>query len=312
MIDLQTEPLSNFQSISLSNVKNDRNRQLLNIISKNIPHHAPKSLTDLCCRFSDIFHIPGDQHSVNNFYVQKLNISSNSPIFKKNYRLPHSQKAEIESQVKHLLDQDIIEPSYSIYNSPLLLVPKKSSNGEKNFRLVVDYRELNRLLIPDKFPLPRIDEVLDGLGRARYFSTLDLQAGFHQIPLDPGSRDLTSFSTATGSYRFKVLPFGINVAPNSFARMMTIAFSGLNPATAFIYLDDIIVIGTSQEHHLRNLEKVFTICREKRLKLNPIKCQFMKPEVIFLGHKCTDQGILPDSSKFSTIETYPTPVDKES
>lgn len=125
-----------------------------------------------------------------------------------------------------MLTQKIIEPSTSSYNSPIILVPKKSTN------------------------------VSDNLGRAKYFSTLDLYSGFWQVPLEEQSRNLTSFSTAEGSFRFNVLPFGLNVAPNSFARMMSIAFSGLDPATAFLYLDDIIVVGASVEHHLKNLESV--------------------------------------------------------
>lgn len=156
-----------------------------------------------------------------------------------------------------MFTKNIIEPSCSNYNSPIILVPKKSVNGEKNFKLCVDYRELNRRLIPDKFPLPRIDEVLDNLGRARYFSTLDLYAGFWQVPLNADSKNLTSFSTGEGSFRINVLPFGLNIAPNS--SMMHIAFSGLDPSTAFLYLDDIIVIGTSQEHHIKILEKVFKV-----------------------------------------------------
>ena len=108
-----------------------------------------------------------------------------------------------------------------------------------------------------------------------------------------------------------MLPFGLNVAPKSFLRMMAVAFSGLDPAIAFIYLDDIIVVGSSPDHHLRNLERVFRVCRDRNLKLNPEKCQFMKSEVTYLGHKCTDRGILPDNSKIDTISTYPVPKDKD-
>lgn len=120
--------------------------------------------------------------------------------------------------------------------------------------MCVDYRMLNKSLIADKFPLPRIDDILDSLGRAKHFSVLDLYSGFWQIPLEPNSREMTAFSTDKGSFQWKVLPFGINVAPNSFSRMMSIAFSGLPPETCFIYMDDLIVIGCSLKHHLKNLE----------------------------------------------------------
>ena len=93
---------------------------------------------------------------------------------------------------------------------------------------------------------------------------------------------------------------------------MSIAFSGLPPNKAFLYFDDVIVIGCSENHHLRNLEKVFEVFKKHNLKVNPYKCNFFKPEVTFLGHKCTAIGLLPDDSKIDTIKNYPTPNDKES
>lgn len=294
-------------------INSKRNKELLVTISSNLPSSECNSLLNLCQQYNDVFALNGDQHTVNNFYKQELILNDNTPVYIKNYRNPYSLKEEISKQIKDMLAKNIIEPSCSPFNSPIILVPKKSTaDGVKKFRLCIDFRQLNKKLIPDKFPLPRVDEILDNLGRARYFSTLDLHAGFWQIPLTEQSKNLTSFSTEEGSYRFNVLPFGLNVAPNSFARMMKIAFNGLDASTAFLYLDDIIVIGTSKEHHLQNLERVFKICREKCLKLNPSKCHFMKSEVTFLGHKCTSQGILPDSSKFQSIKDYPVPTDKDS
>lgn len=216
--------------------------------------------------FADIFHLECDKPSVNNFYTQKLRVNDNTPVYVKNYRLPHSQKMEINSQVSKLLKQELIEMSTSNYNSPLIVVPKKSTDGTKKWRMCVDYQLLNRKLVPDKFPLSRIDEILDGLGRAKFFSCLDLQAGYHQIPLEKASRPMTAFSTERGFYQWKILPFGINIAPASFTRMMTIAFSGLSPDQAFIYMDDLIVIGFSENQHLFNLKQVFETCRKHNLK----------------------------------------------
>lgn len=134
-------------------------------------------------------------------------------------------------------------------------MPKKSTDGTKKWRMCVDYRLLNRKLLPN-------GEILDGLGRATFFTCLDLQAGYHQIPLDKASGPMIAFSTDKGFYQWKVLPFGINIASSSFTRMMTIAFSGFSPDQAFIYMDVLIVIGFSENQHLKNLKQVFETCHK--------------------------------------------------
>lgn len=141
---------------------------------------------------------------------------------------------------------------------------------------------------------------------------IDLYAGFWQIPLEEKYRDITSLSSSEGSFRWKVLPFGLNVSPNSFSRMMQLAFSGANQIQYLLYMDDIIVVGSSVKHHLDNLQGIFEICRKRNLKLNPLKCKFFRSEVTYLGHKCTSEGILPDLSKIQCVVDYPTPTDKDS
>lgn len=149
------------------------------------------------------------------------------------------------------------------------------------------------------------------LGRAKYFSVMDLYSGFYQIPLSKKSRPVTAFSTDTGFYQWKVLPFGLNIAPSSFSRMMAIAFSGLSPNEAFIYMDDLIVIGLSENNYLNNLKTVFEMCRANNLKLHPEKCDFFKSEVTSLGHNCTSDGIKPNPNKIAAINNFPTPRNKD-
>lgn len=147
--------------------------------------------------YNDVFHISEDRLTANNFYEQSIESIDNTSVYIPNYKQIHSQQTEINSQVKKMLDDGIIEPSVSHFNSPILLVPKKSDSGKK-WRLVIDFRQLNRKILPDKFPLPRIETILDQLGRARYFTTLDLMSGFHQIPLENNSKKYTAFSTSNG------------------------------------------------------------------------------------------------------------------
>ena len=311
--DIEYEPFENYETTSLPSDKPAHSSKIMEKLRKNFPKFASKALENLCNQYIDIFALESDKITTNNFYKQKLRVKDDNPIYIKNYRTPYSQKDEIKKQIEKLQTDGIIEPSVSEYNSPILLVPKKSLPGQsdKRWRLVVDYRQINKKLIADKYPLPRIDDILDQLGRAKYFSCLDLMSGFHQIELDENSRDLTSFSTNEGSFRFTRLPYGIKVAPNSFQRMMSLAFSGLAPSQAFLYMDDLVVIGCSEKHMTKNLKDVFEMCRKHNLKLHPDKCNFFNHEVTFLGHKCTSNGILPDDSKYDIIKKYPTPKNGE-
>lgn len=308
------EALENFWCYSTDATVVDANRtdRLKSMVAKNTPQQYQNNLMRLVEDFPDVFALPEDRMTVNNFYTQKLRTIDDSPSYIKNYRTPNVWKEEIRSQVNRLIENDLIEPCASSYNSPVILVPKKSPDGMRKWRMCLDYRGVNKKLVADKYPLPRIDDILDNLGRAVFFSVMDLYSGFHQVPVDPESRDLTAFSTEQGSFRWKVLPFGLNVSPNSFSRMMQLAFSGLPPDMLFIYIDDIIVLGRSEEEHLINLRETFRRCRERNLKLNPDKCSFFRAEVLFLGHLCTSEGIRPDRSKYSAIAEYPRPNSAES
>lgn len=309
----QIEPLENFciYEAKQINVDNDRIEKLKNIILRNVPDLYHKKMSEIIESFSDVFSLPEDKMTINNFYEQTLRTTDNSPTYIKNYRTPHTSKTEIQKQINKLLDSKLIEPCASNFNSPVILVPKKSQDGTKKWRMCMDYRSVNKKLVADKYPLPRIDDILDNLGRAVLFSVIDLYCGFHQVPLEEKSRDITAFSTEQGSFRWKVLPFGLNVSPNSFSRMMNLAFSGLPSEKLFIYIDDIIVLGKSEQDHLNNLKEMFSRCRERNLKINPEKCNFFKTEVLFLGHLCNQDGIKPDPSKFKTISEYPIPKDSD-
>lgn len=312
----QTIPLKHFEILSLKcnstpskSFLNERYKHLLKELNvKNLEHDesALFSILEICKNFADIFHLNGEQLSVNNFYKEKLLTTDKQPTYIKNYRLPQSQLQEIKDQVKDLIKDKIVEPSVSSFNSPLLIVPKKSTNGDSKYRLVVDYRQLNKKLLDDRFPLPRLEDILDKLGKAKYFSTIDLKNSFHQIELEESSRPLTAFSTNDGQFQFRRLPFGCKISTNSFQRMLTIALSGLG-SQAFLYVDDVIIFGCSLKHHNNNLIQVFERMRKYNLKLNPQKCNFLQPEVTYLGHLFTSNGIKTDPSKYLVVKNYPTP-----
>lgn len=263
------------------------------------------SIINICAKYNDTFYLEGDQLTTTNIYKHSITIKPGTrPIYSKPYRLPHSQKGEIQNQIDHMLEQGIIEPCNSEWSSPVLLVPKKS-NGEKKWRLVIDYRKLNNSVQNDKFPLPNIHEILDSLSGCIYFTHLDLSQGFYNVELEPNSRKFTAFHS--GQFQMTRMPMGLKTSPNSFARMMTMAMAGLNYEKCLCYQDDLIIMGRGLLDHNKNLIEVLERLRTVNLKLNPMKCDFLKKEMLYLGHVVTDNGVLPDPEKISAIKNYPIP-----
>lgn len=267
-----------------------------------------KAIKQICLKYSDIFCLKGDKLGTTNVYCPSLTVKPNiQPAFSKPYRLPFSQKEEVCKQVENMLKDGIIEETKSEWNSPLLLVPKKSDNDSKKWRLVIDYRKVNTNLQDDKFPLPNIEEVIDSLAGSQYFTHLDLSQGYYQCELKPEDRPITAFATPSGQYQMTRLPMGLKTSPSSFSRLMTVAMSGLNLTKCLIYLDDIIVFGKTFDEHNKNLISVFQRLREVNLKLNPAKCNFLKQELIYLGHFISKEGVLPDPQKIETIKNWKSP-----
>lgn len=307
----QIRPLHDYKCYSFEQCENNADRVKLlfsHLKLQNLNTEEKNTIASICAKFADIFHLPGDTLNTTKLYEQKIHLKPNTlPVYNKPYRLPQSQKTEINKQIKEMLKNDIIEESQSEWASPLLLVPKKTdSSGEKKWRLVIDYRKVNEVIENDKFPLPNITEILDSLTGAMYFSTLDLNQSYYQIKLDPESRKYTAF-IADKHYQMKRLPMGLKTSPNAFSRAMTIAMSGLNYLKCIVYLDDIIVMGRNLSQHNNNLIDIFTRLRKVNFKLNPLKCNFLQKEILYLGHVVTPEGIKPDPKKISAVQNYPVP-----
>lgn len=263
----------------------------------------------ICKEYNDLFHLKGDRLTYTDAITHSIPIlQDQAPVNQKMYRLPEKQREVINEQLKEMLENDVVQRSKSPWNSPLLVVPKKAGpDGEKRWRVVVDFRKLNEKTVGDAFPLPRIEDILDQLGHSRYFTTLDLASGYHQVLVDPKDRQKTAFSTNYGHYEFKRMPFGLKGAPATFQRLMNYVLTGLQGLECFVYLDDIVIYGKNLEDHNNKLRKVFDKLREHNLKLQPEKCQFLRKEVVYLGHKCSEEGALPDPSKTSCVQNFPVP-----
>lgn len=286
----------------------DRVKKLFSMLNLSYLNSEEQiSIENICAKYSDVFLMPNDKLSVTNLYHQKIHLKENvTPSYVKPYRLPKSQKQEIERQIQQMLTDDIIEESQSEWCSPILLVPKKSQDSSKKWRLVIDYRKLNERIMDDKFPLPNITEILDSLSGAIYFSHLDLSQSYYQLLLEPESRKYTAFITDK-QYQLKRLPMGLKISPSAFSRLMTVAMAGLNNEKALIYLDDLICFGRSLDIHNKNLIDIFERLRKVNLKVNPSKCQFLKKELLYLGHLVSSKGVQPDPEKTKVIKNYPKP-----
>ena len=219
------------------------------------------------------------------------------------YRLSKALEGELESQISDLLRAGFIRPSSSPFAAPVLFVLKK----DKSARLCVDYRALNKLTIKNKFPMPRIEYILERLDGAKYFTKIDLKSGYHQVRIFEADIPKTAFRTERGHYEFVVIPFGLTGAPGSFNKTMSRAFAILIGKCVFIFLDDILVFSASYEQHLIDVEKVFRILEENQFYANSKKSTFGVQEVSYLGFIISSNGIRLDPEKIQAILDWEIP-----
>lgn len=304
---INVEPLIN---VELQNPKTvSKEFDVTNIIRTNHLNPEEKSaILDVCKSFKSIFYNENCDLTFTNAVKHKIRTVDDEPVYCKSYRYPYHLKTEIQNQIQKLLDNKIIRPSISPYSSPVWIVPKKlDASGKKKWRLVIDYRKLNEKTVEDKYPLPRIDEILDNLGKCVYFTTLDLAQGFHQIEMAEESIEKTAFSVNNGHYEYVRMPFGLKNAPSTFQRVMDNILREYLYKFCFVYMDDVVIFSKSLHDHLIHIKQIFSKFREFNLKVQLDKSEFLCKEVAFLGHIITPEGIKPNPSKIKAVQEYPLP-----
>ena len=223
----------------------------------------------------------------------------------------HSTNAVMREVIRKEVDSQrlagIIEPSASPFASSILLVPKKDGTT----RFCIDYRALNKCTRRDGYVMPRVDDSLSALLGSQYFTSLDLTAAFNQIPIAPEYRDLTSFSSPDGTWRYTRMPFGLINGPAIFTRFIDTVLAGLKWSVCMVYMDDILVYSPTFERHLAGLEQVFSRMNDFGLTFKAKKCFIGNEEVRFLGHIVTTSGVKPDPDKTKAISDMPIPEDKD-
>ena len=230
------------------------------------------------------------------------------PSHVKPYRFTETQKNEMREQVSLLLHKGWIRPSSSPWGAPVLLVPKKDGT----WRFCVDFRNLNAVTVRDSFPLPRIDDLLHKVGQATVFSKMDMQSGFHQVPMEPNSIETTAFSlpeAIQGSSHFEwiVMPFGLMNAPSTFQRLISKVLVGCETFTA-AYIDDVLIFSTDEQQHENHLRKVLSCLSRHNLRVKLKKCSFFKTEMPFLGHVLTKGSVKVEPEKIEALGRWKRPL----
>ena len=227
------------------------------------------------------------------------------PPYRSSRRLSPLEHAEVEAHVKKLLLNEHIEPSKSPFGATVLFVQKKDGS----LRMCLDYRALNKITIQNKFPLPRIDDLIDRMSGAKCFSSIDLASGYHQILIAPEDVPKTAFSTPFGHYQFKVLSFGLTNAPATFQYAMNQLFASQLGKYVCVYLDDILIFSKNAAEHEEHLKEVLKILEQNKFYAKLSKCDFNRSELLYLGHIVGAYGIRVDPAKIAAVSSWPVPKD---
>jgi hypothetical protein len=273
------------------------------LLDSYIHNGIPAQIKYLILAYGSIFDEPKDLPPSRQYDHSISLLPNTAPVNCRPYSYSPEQKNEIERQLKKMLATGIVIPSISLFASPVLLVKKK----DNSWRFCVDYRKLNIISVKNKFPLPVIDEFLDEIANAKFFSTIDLASGFHQIRMMPEDEAKITFKTHHGHFQFRVMPFGLTNARVIFHYLMNAIFGKYMRRFVLVFMDDILVFSKTLDEHIEHLQIVFQTLLEHKLYIKFTKCTFVEQQLSSLGHVISQHGVSTDPNKTTAMVNWPTP-----
>ena len=279
-----------------SDVLNDLDDKL-----KHLSYEQRNELKDLMFKYKNLF---PDVPTKTNLVYHDVDVNGATPVKQHPYRVNPIKLEIMRKEIKYMLENDIIEPSDSEWSSPSLLVPKP----DNAYRFCTDFRTVNSFTKTDSFPIPRCDDCIDKIGKAKFVTKIDLLKGYWQIPLTERAKEVSAFVTPDGLYQYKVMAFGMKNAPATFQRLVNSLIADIEDCEG--YIDDIIVYSETWEQHVQQLEKLFQKLSKAQLTVNLMKSDFCHATVQYLGHVVGQGQTKPVMAKVEAIVEFPAPTNK--
>ena len=280
------------------------NSDVLNHFQNKVNHLTAEQGEDVRSLINQFVKIFGDVPTRTNLMYHDVDVGEAVPQKQAPYRVCPQKRESFKKEVRYLLENGFAEVSDSEWASPCILVDKPDGT----MRMCTDYRKVNSVTRSDSYPLPRTDDIIDRVGKARFMTKLDLLKGYYQIPLTERAKRISAFVTPDGLYQYTVTPFGLTNAPGTFQRLINKLISDIDGVEA--YIDDILVCGDDWDEHLRRLFQVFQRLSEANLTVNLVKSEFGKAEVVFLGHVIGNGKVAPIDAKVQVVDEFPAPETK--